>query len=93
MATFAARRLGEIADNVRGDRRDRADRRGAGLEFRRPLCVLAGARGGARDRSGTRVARYDEDRRFAEDIAAVKAMIAEGAFTRFAGPILPSRGG
>jgi len=31
-----------------------------------------------------------EDRRFAEDIAAVKALIAEGAFLRFVPSLLPS---
>ena len=37
--------------------------------------------------------RVREDRRFVEDIAAVKGMIAAGAFTRFIASILPSRSG
>ncbi len=92
MATFAARRLGEIADNVRGVVAIELIAAAQGLEFRRPLRSsppLEEAHALIR----SRVAHYDEDRRFAEDIAAVKAMIAEGAFMRFAGSILPSRVG
>jgi histidine ammonia-lyase len=92
MAAFAARRLGEIADNVRGVVAIELIAAAQGLEFRRPLhSSLALEEAHALIR--TRVTRYGEDRRFAEDIAAVKAMIAEGVFTRFAGSILPSRTG
>jgi len=92
MATFAARRLGEIADNVRGVVAIELIAAAQGLEFRRPLRsspLLEEAHALMR----TNVARYDEDRRFAEDIAAVKAMIAAGVFTRFAASILPSSAG
>ena len=92
MATFAARRLGEIADNVRGVVAIELIAAAQGLEFRRPL-RSSPALEEAHALIRTRVARYGEDRRFAEDIAAVKAMIADGAFTRFAGSILPSRAG
>ena len=63
-----------------------------GLEFRRPL-RSSPALEEAHALIRSRVAPYREDRRFAEDIAAVKAMIADGAFTGFAGSILPSRAG
>ncbi len=89
MATFAARRLGEIADNVRGIVAIELIAAAQGLEFRRPLrssTALEEAHALVR----SRVAPYREDRRFAEDIAAVKEMIAAGAFMRFAAAILPS---
>jgi histidine ammonia-lyase len=92
MATFAARRLGEIADNVRGVVAIELIAAAQGLEFRRPL-RSSPALEAAHALIRTRVARYGEDRRFSEDIAAVTAMIVEGAFTRFAGSFLPGGGG
>ena len=92
MATFAARRLGEIADNVRGIVAIELMAAAQGLEFRRPL-RSSPALEEAHALIRTRVAPYREDRRFAEDIAALKEMIAEGAFTRFARTILPSHAG
>src|SRR5690606_37037832 len=88
MATFAARRLAELADNVRGIVAIELIAGAQGLDFQAPLApspLLAEAHGLVRGR----VAHYDEDRRFAEDIAAVKGMIAAGDFDRFV-PILPS---
>lgn len=88
MATFAARRLAELADNVRGIVAIELIAGAQGLDFQAPLApspLLVEAHGLVRGR----VAHYDEDRRFAEDIAAVKEMIAAGDFDRFV-PILPS---
>jgi len=92
MATFAARRLGEIADNVRGVVAIELIAAAQGLEFRRPhhaSPALEAAHGLIRGK----VDRYRDDRRFAEDIAAVKALVAEGAFMRFVPGLLPSAGG
>ena len=47
MATFAARRLGEIADNVRGIVAIELIAAAQGLDFRRPLKTSPAARGGA----------------------------------------------
>ena len=89
MATFAARRLSDIADNVRGIVAIELLAAAQGLDFQRPLKtspLLSEAHALIRER----VAHYDRDRRFAEDIATVKEMIAAGVFTRFVGAILPS---
>ncbi len=91
MATFAARRLGEIGDNVRGIVAIELMAAAQGLEFRRPL-RSSPALEEAHALIRTRVAPYREDRRFSEDIAAMKEMIAAGAFTHFAAAILPSHG-
>ncbi|MCC6193637.1 MAG: histidine ammonia-lyase [Burkholderiales bacterium] len=89
MATFAARRLADIADNVHGIVAIELIAAVQALEFARPLATsppLERAFGLIR----ARVTRYERDRRFAEDIAAVKQMIAAGAFAEFSSSILPS---
>ena len=89
MATFAARRLAEIVDNVRGIVAIELIAAAQGLDFARPpetSPALARAHRMIRDR----VARYGQDRPFAEDIANVKNMIAAGAFAEFVASILPS---
>jgi histidine ammonia-lyase len=89
MATFAARRLGEIVDNVRGIVAIELIAAAQGLDFARPHVTspaLARAHGLIR----SRVAPYVQDRRFAEDIAAVKDLIAAGTFGEFVGSLLPS---
>jgi histidine ammonia-lyase len=88
MATFAARRLGEIADNVRGIVAIELIAGAQGLDFQQPLAtspMLSEAHALIRKR----VAHYGEDRRFAENIAAMKEIVAAGGFNRF-GPSLPS---
>ena len=88
MATYGARRLAEIAENVRGIVAIELIAAAQALEFQKPLAtapLLAEAHALVR----ARVPRYVEDRRFAEDIAAVKAEIAAGAFNRLV-PIAPS---
>ncbi len=89
MATFAARRLGEMADNVCGMVAIELIAAAQGLDFQRPL-ETSPALEEAHALIRERVARYDKDRRFAEDIAAIKALVSAGGFNRFATDILPS---
>ncbi len=79
MATFAARRLSEMADNAAAIVAIELLAAAQGMEFRRPVRssdtlerVLAAIR--------AEVPAYDEDRFFAPDIAAIKAMVGDGAF-------------
>jgi histidine ammonia-lyase len=91
MATFAARRLTEIVDNVRGIVAIELIAAAQGLDFARPpdtSPALARAHRMIRDR----VAHYGQDRPFAEDIAAAKGMIATGVFAELVAPVLPSYG-
>jgi histidine ammonia-lyase len=75
MATFAARRLGPMAENTRGVLAIELLAAAQGIDFRRPLAsspALESAHGMLR----RRVAFYDHDRLFAPDIAAAKSVIA-----------------
>lgn len=79
MATFAARRLEEMADNVAGIIAIELLAATQGIEFRRPSqssdaleAVVAEIR--------ARVPSYEEDRFFAPDIAAVKELVRSGWF-------------
>ena len=90
MATFAARRLGEMAENTSGIVAVELLAACQGVDFHKPLetsPVLAEARALVR----ARVPFLETDRPFAPDIAAVKALITADAFGRFmpAG-VLPS---
>jgi histidine ammonia-lyase len=91
MATFAARRLAEMADNVRGIAAIELIAAAQGLGFQRPLKSSPPLEEAYR-LIRARVAPYTQDRRFAEDIAAIKEIIAAGAFDRFVASILPSFG-
>jgi histidine ammonia-lyase len=91
MATFAARRLAEIADNVRGIVAIELIAAAQALEFAGPH-ETSPPLTRARNLIRKRVAPFDHDRRFAEDIDAVKQLIAAGAFGEFVGSILPSVG-
>ncbi len=90
MATFAARRLGEMADNTAGIVAIELLAAAQGIEFHAPLKTsarLAEAKALIR----AVVPPYDRDRAFAPDIAAAKRLITEGAFARFIPPqTLPS---
>ena len=79
MATYAARRLVEVADNVAGIAAIELMAAAQGMEFRRPACssdtleaVVAAIR--------ERVPPYDRDRFLAPEIAAVKDLVQSGAF-------------
>jgi histidine ammonia-lyase len=92
MATFAARRLGEMADNTAGILAIELLAAAQGVEFHAPLETSATL---AKAKSLIRavVPPYDRDRAFAPDIAAAKRLIAEGALARFIPPeTLPSFG-
>jgi histidine ammonia-lyase len=93
MATFAARRLGEMADNTAGIVAIELLAAAQGVEFHAPLetsTALAGAKALIRKV----VPPYDRDRAFAPDIAAAKRLIAEGALARLVPPeTLPSFAG
>ena len=79
MATYAARRLGDMADNTVGIVAIELLAAAQGIEFRRPLKSsppLEAAVAAVRER----VASYTEDRFFAPDIAEAKALVAGGRF-------------
>jgi histidine ammonia-lyase len=79
MATFAARRLAEMADNAAGIVAIELLVACQGLEFRRPKRSsrkLEAAYEAVRERA----AAYDEDRFLAPDIAGVKEMVLGGYF-------------
>jgi histidine ammonia-lyase len=90
MATFAARRLGEMADNTAGIVAIELLAAAQGTDFHRPLETspsLAAAKAMIR----AVVPFYDSDRYFAPDIAAAKAIVGEGALSRLIpAALLPS---
>jgi histidine ammonia-lyase len=89
MATFAARRLGDMAGNAAGIVAIELLAAAQGIEFRRPLATsprLAEALALVREE----VAFYDHDRYFAPDIAAVQRLVEAGVFHRFVPGLLPS---
>jgi len=77
MATFAARRLQDMADNTAGVLAVELLAACQGVDFRAPLktsALLQRAHATLREQ----VDFYSEDRYFAPDIAAAKAMIVAG---------------
>jgi histidine ammonia-lyase len=91
MATFAARRLADIADNCAGIVAIELLAAAQGIDFRKPLETSPGLRGIMRE-IRSRVPFYAEDRSFAPDIEAMRALVAAGAFNRHAAALLPSAG-
>jgi histidine ammonia-lyase len=88
MATFAGRRLADIADNVNGIVAIEMLAACQAIEFRRPMTssdalekVIASVRAVA--------AFYDKDRYFAPDIAAVKALLKSAAIHGYVDDLLP----
>ena len=89
MATYAARRLGDIAENCAGIVAIELLAAAQGVDFRKPLATspaLQEVLGLVR----SRVPFYDRDRQFSPDIEAIKALVRTGAFNRFAADLLPS---
>ena len=89
MATFAARRLGDMAGNAAGIVAIELLAAAQGIEFRKPLTTsprLAEALALVREE----VAFYDHDRYFAPDIAAIQRLVEAGVFHRFVTGLLPS---
>jgi histidine ammonia-lyase len=82
MAAFAARRLGEMADNTAGILAIELLAACQGVDFRAPLktsALLEEARRVVRDQ----VPFYDHDRYFAPDIERAKKLVQEGHLSRF----------
>jgi histidine ammonia-lyase len=89
MATFAARRLADMAWNSTGIVSIELLAAAQGIDFRAPLKTsmpLAEAHALVR----SRVAFYDHDRFFAPDIATIQALVEASAFRRFVPGLLPS---
>jgi histidine ammonia-lyase len=85
MATFAARRLGEMAENSAAIVAIELLAAAQGVEFHAPL------RTSTRLQEAMAIIRaavppYEQDRYFAPDIAAARALVTEGAFARFMPP-------
>ena len=91
MATFAARRLGEIAENGAGIVAIELLAAAQGIDFRKPLATSAPLQGVIRE-IRARVPFYQHDRHFAPDIAAIKELVRSGAFNAHAAALLPSGG-
>ncbi|MGY0712337.1 histidine ammonia-lyase [Azospirillum argentinense] len=88
MATHAARRLSDMADNLAGIVAVELLAAAQGIDLRAPLAsspALERARGLLR----ARVAVWTEDRAMAPDIAAAKRLVTEGVFRPFAENLLP----
>ena len=91
MATFAARRLRDIADNCAGIVAIELLAAAQGVDFRKPLETSPQLRVVMRE-IRARAAFYAEDRSFAPDIEAMRGLIVGGAFNRHAARLLPSGG-
>ena len=92
MATFAARRLGDMNDNTAGIVAIELLAAAQGVDFRKPLATSPGLQR-AMEAIRKRVAFYSEDRYFAPDIEAIKALVSSGHYTSEAEGLLPSSRG
>ena len=90
MATYAARRLGDMADNTAGIVAIELLAAAQGLDLRAPL-KTSPALATAHDAIRAISPMLEGDRFLAPDIAAVKELVLDGAFTAYAGDILPHR--
>lgn len=89
MATFAARKLADIAQNVRHIVAIELLAAAQGIEFHRPLRTsepLEAAHALIR----SHVPRYEEDRAFGADFTSVERLINDGQFTSHVADLLPS---
>ena len=91
MATFAARRLADMADNTAGIVAIELLAAAQGVDFRRPK-KTSPALQEAMAEVRARVPFYARDRHFAPDIEAIKARVLAGAFNHHAAELLPSGG-
>ena len=89
MATFAARRLGDMATNTAGIVAIELLAAAQGIDFRAPLGTSPRLRD-AHALIRSEVAFYDHDRYFAPDIDAIRRLVEAGAFHRFVPGLLPS---
>ena len=90
MATFAARRLGDMAANSAAIVAIELLAGAQGIDLRAPLTTAPRLQA-ARALIRAQVAFYDHDRYFAPDIAIVQRLIEAGAFHPFVAGLLPSR--
>jgi histidine ammonia-lyase len=89
MATFAARRLADMAQNSAGIVAIELLAAAQGIDLRAPLKTAPKLRE-AHALVRSRVAFYDHDRYFAPDITAVQSLVESGSFHRFVPALLPS---
>jgi len=89
MATFAARRLGEMADNTAGIVAIELLAAAQGVDFRKPLCTSSALQEVLREIRAA-VPFYAADRHFAPDIEAARRLVIAGTFNRHAMGLLPS---
>jgi histidine ammonia-lyase len=89
MATFAARKLADLALNVRHIIAIELLAAAQGIDFHRPLRSSA-ALEEVHAMIRARVPHYAQDRAFAADIRAVEQLIDADAFTAYARGVLPS---
>ncbi|MBB5019489.1 histidine ammonia-lyase [Chitinivorax tropicus] len=82
MATFAARRLHDMADNTAGILAVELLAACQGVDFRAPLKTSVELEQ-AKALLRARVSFYDKDRYFAPDIERAKALIQQGGYDRF----------
>ncbi|MGQ0655310.1 MAG: histidine ammonia-lyase [Betaproteobacteria bacterium] len=87
MATFAARRLADMASNSAGIVAIELLAAAQGIDFRAPL-KTSPALQEAHALVRSKAAFYDHDRYFAPDISAVQLLVESGAFRRFVSEIL-----
>jgi len=87
MATFAARRLSEMARNSAGIVAIELLAAAQGIDFRAPLKTSPRLQE-VHSLVRSRVGFYDHDRYFAPDITAIQELIEAGAFHRFAPGLL-----
>jgi len=90
MATFAARRLGDMATNTAGIVAIELLAAAQGIDFRAPLKTAPRLQD-AHALVRSRVRFYDHDRYFAPDITAIQRLVEAGAFHRFVPGLLPSQ--
>ena len=89
MATFAARRLGEMAENTAGIVAIELLAATQGIDMRMPL-KTSPALQRARTLVRAKVPHYDHDRLLSPDIEAATALIRHGAFNGMVGGLLCS---
>ena len=89
MATFAARRLADMADNTAGIVAIELLAAAQGVDFRAPRKTSPALREVMGEIRAC-VPFYDKDRQFAPDIEAVKALVVAGRFNHHAAGLLPS---
>jgi histidine ammonia-lyase len=89
MATFAARRLADMAANSAGIVAIELLAAAQGIDFRAPLKTSSRLQQ-VHALIRSRVAFYDHDRYFAPDIALIQSLVESGEFRRFVSGLLPS---